>query len=220
MLYIITPVSRPENLEEISNSFNDYLEFSKTPNTNIRWIIILDKKLIQSNDSDEEFVIFEFVKMLLKKLESKVRVTVFFSEISNAFVGHAHRNYFLNKIYPGIGITENDYAYFLDDDTILHPEFLENVLPILETEKSEIVVFGQNNKDNSVRLLPSKENIRVCHIDMGQYIFKINSLPTNIRFKEDDYCADGIFIEELYKHHGSEKTIVINKQLSFYNYLR
>lgn len=220
MLYIITPVSRPENLEEISNSFQNHLEYSKTPNTKIRWIIILDKKLIQSNDSDEEFVILELVKFMLKKLESKVRVTVFFSEISNAFVGHAHRNYFLNKIYPGIGISENDYAYFLDDDTILNPEFLENVLPVLESEKPEILVFGQNNKDNSVRLLPSKENIRVCHIDMGQYIFKINSLPNNIRFKEDDYCADGIFIEELYKHHGSEKTTVINKQLSFYNYLR
>lgn len=220
MLYIITPVSRPENLEEISNSFEDHLEYSKTPKTNIRWIIILDKKLIQSNDAHETFVLIGLLKLMLKKLESKVRVTVFFSEISNAFVGHAHRNYFLDKIYPGLGISENDYAYFLDDDTVLHPEFLENVLPVLETETPEIVVFGQNTKDNLVRLLPSKENIRVCHIDMGQYIFKINSLPNNIRFKEDDYCADGIFIEELYKHHGPEKTIVINKQLSFYNYLR
>jgi UDP-glucose 6-dehydrogenase len=148
MLYIITPVSRPENLEEIANSFNNHLEYSKTPNTNIRWIIILDKKLIQSNDSDEEFVLLELVKLMLKTLESKVRVTVFFSEISNAFVGHAHRNYFLDKIYPGLGISENDYAYFLDDDTIFHPEFLENVLPILEKENPEIVVFGQNNKNN------------------------------------------------------------------------
>ena len=220
MLYIITPVSRPENLEEISNSFNDHLEYSKTPNANIRWIIIIDRKLLNVNDCQSAEVFMDLSNIIFNKIRNKFRCTILYSEISNAFVGHAHRNYFLDKIYPGLGISENDYAYFLDDDTILHPEFLENVLPILETENPEIVVFGQNNKDNSVRLLPSKENIRVCHIDMGQYIFKINSLPNNIRFKEDDYCADGIFIEELYKHHESKKTIVINKQLSFYNYLR
>ena len=161
-----------------------------------------------------------YTNIIFNKIRNKFRCTILYSEISNAFVGHAHRNYFLDKIYPGLGISENDYAYFLDDDTILHPEFLENVLTVLENDNPEIVVFGQNTKDNLVRLLPSKEKIRVCHIDMGQYIFKINSLPNNIRFKEDDYCADGIFIEELYKHHGFEKTTVINKQLSFYNYLR
>lgn len=220
MLYIVTPVSRPENLEAIANSFKDFLEYSKQPNTNIRWIVILDRKLIKI-DNHKDFELFiDLTNIIFNKIRKNYISTIFYSEIANAFVGHAHRNYFIDKIYPGLGISENDFAYFLDDDTILHPEFLENILPVLENDKPEIVIFGQNNKDNSVRLLPSKENIKVGYIDMGQYVFKINSLPGHIRFKEDDYCADGIFIEELYKHHGSANTIVINKQLSFYNFLR
>ena len=162
MLYIVTPVSRPENLEEILKSFQDCLEYSKNPDINIRWILIFDKKLLPSTDPDENDCFIEILNLITDNLSKKVRCTIFYSEIANAFVGHAHRNYFIDKIYPGLGISENDFAYFLDDDTILHPEFLENVLPILETENPEIVVFGQNNKDNSVRLLPSKENIRVC----------------------------------------------------------
>lgn len=220
MLYIITPVSRPENIQNILDSFNGFLEYSKEKQINIKWIVILDKKLTETEDILINFQRSNLWKICFEVLKDITRINVFYSEISNAFVGHAHRNYFIDKIYPGFGISKNDYAYFLDDDTILHSEFLENVLPVLENENPEIVVFGQNNKDNSIRLLPSKNNIKVCHIDMGQYIFKINSLPSHIRFKEDDYCADGIFIEELYKHHGPEKTIVINKQISFYNYLR
>jgi len=214
MLYIVTPVSRAENIEIIFNSIKNQLipKFKDF----VKWHLILDPII-----SSEEHV--EIYKLLTDKILTGLKISLELGQNKKAFVGHAHRNFFI-KIYNFQteikNIIKTDYAYFLDDDTILHPEFLETVLPVLETEKPEIIVFGQNNKDNSVRLLPSKENIKVGYIDMGQYVFKINSLPNNIRFKEDDYCADGIFIEELYKHHGSDNTIVINKQLSFYNFLR
>jgi hypothetical protein len=221
MLNIVTPLSRIENLLTIKENILSLTNWYNSKD--FKWIVIVDEFLRSEVNS----------KFLVENLKES-NFHFFWSIYSKSYVGHSHRNYFLNKkclkfqkhvkSYDCLGNEIKklpiEYTYFLDDDTILHPEFLETVIPILENEDPEILIFGQNNKDNSVRLLPSYENIKVGHIDMGQYIFKTNSLPDHIRFKEDDYCADGIFIEELFKHHGPEKTKILNKQLSFYNFLR
>jgi len=211
MINIVTPLSRIENLETLYENFINSI--SNKNIEKINWIIVGDYNLYNAEN-------YKKIKESDICIDS-ILIHFWWSDYKNAFVGHAHRNFFLKEIKTKSAFKkENNYVYFLDDDTILHPEFLENVIPILENEAPEILIFGQNNKDNSVRLLPSYENIKVGHIDMGQYIFKTNTLPNHIRFKEDNYCADGIFIEELFKHHGPEKTKILNKQLSFYNFLR
>lgn len=209
MLYIVTPVSRPENLREIAKSI-PYKE-------GIKWIIIFDAAVPFKTQC------FPLGKDSLNVLDKK-HIMVFPSPIKNACVGHAHRNHFINKIYPDFSKKKDqiDYVYFLDDDTILHPDFLDNILPIFEVtfKTPSAIIFDQLHANGAIRLKADINNVKVCNIDMGQYIFNLNDLPENIRFKEDDYCADGIFIEEFFNHVGKEKFMVINKPLSYYNFLR
>lgn len=209
MLYIVTPVSRPENLKQIATSI--------IPKEGITWIIIFDKSIPFKTQC------FPLGKDSLPILNKK-HILVFPSPIQNALVGHAHRNYFIDKIYPDFPKKKNqiDYVYFLDDDTILHPEFLDNILPIFEItfKIPSAIIFDQLHGNGSIRLKADINNVKVCNIDMGQYVFNLNDLPDNIRFKEDDYCADGIFIEEFFNYVGKEKFMEINKPLSYYNLLR
>ena len=84
-LNIITPCSRPENLNVISESIN-------IPNENYRWIVVFDLENIPKN--------------IPGNAEAYCH-----KNINSAF-GNSHRNF-------GIGLVENGYVYFNDDDTIL-----------------------------------------------------------------------------------------------------
>lgn len=207
MLYIVTPLSRPENLKQIAESFR----LGVGSNILFRWYCVLDGKLTAQEKNE------------VLHMENKFRsFHILFSDHSNSFVGHSHRNWFLDNIYLDKKLKnpkEIDWVYFLDDDTLLHPDFLSNIISHLDNTKSAII-FNQENKDGSIRLRADINNVKVCHIDMGQYVVNLSKLPTDLRFKEDDYCADGIFIEELFNRVGPEQFLVINKTLSTYNKLR
>lgn len=215
MLYIVTPLSRIENLEKLKESFLNSQNFENNSQF-VKWIIIYDKAICDKLASYVQ--LRHFFKL---KDASCVK---FSSPIANAFVGHAHRNHFFTKEWImtyGNSPTVNNWVYFLDDDTLLHSDFLETILPLLESNSDKAaIIFDQENKDGSMRLFANINQVKVCHIDMGQYIVNLSKLPSDLRFKEDDYCADGIFIEELFNRLGPEQFLVVNKTLSTYNKLR
>ncbi len=212
MLYIVTPLSRPENLEKIAASIKEIYKIDPL----YRWYVVLDKKLT-----------FEEIKQVKIIKKYNKNFSIIYSPYSNSFVGHSHRNEFLNKIFSQKGLLYQhwshsklaDWVYFLDDDTLLHPSFLDEIISNLDYTKSAII-FDQENKDGTIRLRADIDKVKVCHIDMGQYVVNLTKLPEDLRFKEDDYCADGIFIEELFNKVGPEQFLVINKTLSTYNKLR
>lgn len=215
MLYIVTPLSRVENLENIVKSFPN---ICTRKNKHYQWYCVVDGKLDMKETG------------LLNKIQDLYRnFSTLLPQISNSFVGHSHRNYFLNEMYSKKNIMyqhwsqskKTDWVYFLDDDTLLHPDFLETIIPLLESNSDKAaIIFDQENKDGSMRLFANINQVKVCHIDMGQYIVNLKKLPSDLRFKEDDYCADGIFIEELFNRVGPEQFLVVNKTLSTYNKLR
>lgn len=211
MLYIVTPLSRIENLTEITKSFKDFFNSFKNE---INWIIIVDKSVFKKFYKEKTKPIMNFLNLSICFVESPYY---------KSFVGHSHRNYFLNYVYPNFFKSKklNNWLYFLDDDTLLHPDFLETIIPLLNSNLDKAaIIFDQENKDGSMRLFANINSVKVCHIDMGQYVINLSKIPTDLRFKEDDYCADGIFIEELFKRVGPEQFLVINKTLSTYNKLR
>lgn len=113
--------------------------------------------------------------------------------------GNELRNY-------GIEKSESEWLYFLDDDNIIHADWWDSVKDI-KTD-SQIITWGQLNKDNSVRLNPT-DTPKVNRIDTACYMVRKSDKRWN-----DKYQADGYFAQEHTPVH------MINKYLSYYNYLR
>lgn len=109
------------------------------------------------------------------------------------------------------------WVYFLDDDTIIHPDFYKEVEKFTtDFPQYSAWVFNQLLKDGSERWA-TQQNIGVYRIDQAQYLLKRKFIGRK-RF-EQKYEADGILIEQLYK----EDPRVFGywfKTICYYNYLR
>lgn len=209
MLFVVTPLSRPENFSELKSSI--FSQISETQHEFVCWYVVMDAAIAS--------------KELHEKLSSEcVGLPVFIttSVYKNAPVGHAHRNlfieYYRSEINPECN-RQNDWVYFLDDDTVMLPNFMQDFLPNMVDSKCAIV-FHQKNANDTPRLFADLGNIKVCHIDMGQYVVNITRLPHDIWFLQEDYCADGHFIEELFNRVGPTEFLLIDKTLSVYNALQ
>ena len=182
MLKIVTPVSRVENLLTIQESF----KFNGTFRNDISWVLVIDESV------KSQFI--DFIQ------NNHIEAQIIFSGIQNAFVGHAHRNYFIERF-----ASSNDWIWFLDDDTTLCDNYHQILELIKKYESKNIfcVLINQVNGNLTPRLQASWDNIRVGSIDMGQYIFKVGAIPKGLRFDETKYEADGIFIEALKNHYNN-----------------
>ena len=207
VLHIVTPVSRPELIAKIAKSIKD--QYYPTPNLRIEWHLVFDAALTgdQKNYIFSQLMFIDFANIL-------------HSDTAKAFVGHAHRNFFLNHLRKEV-YGSNHWIYFLDDDTILHPDFISTVTDILPQMDLThgCIIFNQDFNESRPRLVADKNNVRVGHIDMGMYMFRF--MPDDmVMFDPADYCADGIYAEHLFQLHGSSGFHRLNKTLSYYNYLR
>ena len=120
--------------------------------------------------------------------------------------GHPLRNEFLD-LYAD-QFTEDDWVYFLDDDNILHHNFLKTY-PQLQYFDSSIVTWGQEG-----RLRPTDQP-RVGNIDTACFMFKPYHLP-KLRF-EKIYEADGIFANAAAR---IGTLICVDQYLCYYNALK
>lgn len=202
-LNIITPTVRIGNLDKIRESIIKCLEYE---NINVNWWIILDKTVTPS---------YNKIKKEFESLSEKLNILVILSDKEKAIAGHAHRNIILNLLRGYIH--KDQWVYFLDDDNILHNNFLNFFATSDVLNTSQGVIFSQVDRHNNLRLEPKKDNIKVCHVDTAMYLFKLGILG-DLKFVETDYCADGIFIEELYKQHSSKFSIT-TEVLCYYNFL-
>jgi hypothetical protein len=121
-------------------------------------------------------------------------------------VGNPLRNEFL-ELYAD-SFTKEDWVYFLDDDNILHPKFIEEWNNLNGLDCS-IVTWGQIG-----RLRPTDQP-RVGNIDTACYMFKPYDLP-NLRF-ENVYEADGIFAAQAAR---LGTLICVEQYLCYYNALK
>ena len=120
--------------------------------------------------------------------------------------GHPLRNEFLD-LYAD-QFTQDDWVYFLDDDNIIHPNFLKTY-PQIQFFDSSIVTWGQEG-----RLRPTDQP-RVGNIDTACFMFKPYQLPT-LRFQMA-YEADGMFAQAA-ALRGT--LICVDQYLCYYNALK
>ena len=120
--------------------------------------------------------------------------------------GNPLRNEFLDLYAEQF--TENDWVYYLDDDNVLHPKFVEE-WDNLNSLDCSIVTWGQEG-----RLRPTDQP-RVGNIDTASYMFRPTHLP-NLRFQLT-YEADGMFAEAA-ALRGT--LICVDQYLCYYNALQ
>jgi hypothetical protein len=127
----------------------------------------------------------------------------------HSIAGNIQRNYALDRI-------GDTYVYFLDDDTIMHPDmgsFLETVEP------NHIYTFDQqrNAKEFPYTERLKGNSIEMFRIDTAMFLID-SALIQDIRWTVDEYTADAIFITECYSTHP-ESWIYVDRTLSYYNWL-
>ena len=187
---IITPSIRLDNLKKIKKSINfEYVN---------EWIIVYDGNKIFTNP------------YLFTNEENSDKISEYIYT-GNGISGNPQRNFALDNIK-----NKNTYIYYLDDDNLIHPE-LYNLLN--EIKSNKIYTFDQKRPTN---IYPYKEllkgdDIRLYNIDTAMILIDYN-LCKDIKWIEDKYIADGIYIMECYIRNKSN-WIYINKCLSFYNAL-
>jgi hypothetical protein len=128
---------------------------------------------------------------------------MYFHEQQGSVFGNAQRNFALDLV-------EHGYVYFLDDDTLLHPELWDSVKDL----DNDFIHFNQLSKNGHHRI---GGTVKLNHIDSGSILIH-HSLIGDTRWVLHRRAADGVFIEEVYSR--SKTPIFINKNLSVYNKLR
>ncbi len=156
---------------------------------NIIWCIVLDYDTPQVLDIDYNG-----------------KLKVIYANYPRNNWGHFQRN-------VGINETTEGYIYFLDDDTICHPNVLNIYRKFANTQM--MVIGNQMLKGDKLRMRGQVP--KVDHIDIASAIIHI-SLFKNIRLNYH-YQADGELLEQLYRANKMYVAI-INEAISYYNYLR
>lgn len=197
-LNIITRCTRPNFLKKVKESI------FQTDLFDIKWWVVFDTRIIK--DIDAEF---------LSELQLSGGTALFFNGIEGDY-GHTLLSKTLDMI-------DNGFVYFLDDDNIIHEEFYNKIYSEIKENPDKLgFIFSQKvtGKDFTgldIRLA-SPENCKVSKIDMAQF-FLHRDLISDFKFKENDYKADGYFIENIY-NSNVDKFHFIEEVLCYYNYLK
>lgn len=182
-LNIVTPCTRIYNLPEISRSI------TQIPRENYHWWVIVDS--------------LEPVAIPARNAYEIPDEVIFFHD-DKSINGNAQRNAAIERISGG-------HVYFLDDDTIMHPDFWNE---LKNYDQYDFIHFNQVDKTGRRRIGGS---VAVNCIDSGSAVIS-RDLIGDSRWILDKYNADGYFLTDCFAR--SLNMIYINQELSFYNYLR
>lgn len=121
--------------------------------------------------------------------------------------GNPQRNY-------GMTFVSNGFIYFLDDDNIIHPNFW-SIIDLLDNSK--FYTFDQLRDIKNESILHGN-NIAIGSIDTAMFIVHTNHIK-DIKWKIDEYTADGCFICDILNQNTSSHTY-INTVGCYYNFLQ
>ena len=193
MLTIITPCSRPDNLPAMFDS----ISFPKID----KWYIVYDT----SNNRTYTHQFTNHPQII--ELEAD-------GTSVNSAVGHYQRNFALRIITK---LKKNGYVYFLDDDNILHPDFLDSVDFSVPDRFYTFDQFLKRLNDHQYEYRLGNV-LKINSIDMAQFCFDISIKSPDLFFHNSYYGADGLLVEQLYQQ-ASSNHIYIPKILCYYNKL-
>lgn len=127
--------------------------------------------------------------------------------MNGSISGNAQRNL-------GLSLCHGGHVFFLDDDTVLHPDFWESVKDLAHYD---FIHFEQGFRSGGVRLDTSC--VAVGQIDSGNFLVSRELIGAS-RFDVGVYAADGFFASGLMAGCEKDKYLKIPRVLSWYNALR
>ena len=231
-LNIITPCSRPQNLEAIARSI--LRGFRKAglsdfdywiPPVPVRWWIVFDMNCLDYEQVNKACLSVSNVEYCV------VQPTFLFNKKTGE-AGHQHRNLVLDILEEK---NEKGWVYSVDDDNILHENFyrisdeLNNKFdPVtnvtISTDNISAIAVNQVFKNgkpnrspvNGAPLKANAEHMKVYFVDTAQVVFNLEKIK-GMRFDSDKYNADGFFIQNLFEKEGN--FVFVDEDLSYYNFL-
>lgn len=199
---IITPCSRTYNLAEILLSI---LEAKKDLDIHVNWLIAFDGSKVAEQDIK---TLINFHRPGIDDID----ITPLYVTNDKSVSGNAQRNEALDLVSEG-------FVYFLDDDNIIHPEFLRFLLKTIEANGSDIGILCPQLIDNYTRIRTIDSfSVKVGGVDIAQFCVPA-SWVSNTRWTLSKYVADGIFLCTIYKAY-SDRFIFAQKPLAYYNKLQ
>jgi predicted O-methyltransferase YrrM len=152
------------------------------------WIIVYDGSKISENPN-----------IFSNENNDKIKEYIYKGE---GVSGNPQRNYALSIIK-----NTDTFIYYLDDDNIIHPS-LYKLMNIVD--KNKMYSFDQENgiKGNTVAR---------NHIDSAMVLIHYK-LCDNIKWNNNEYGADGYYMEECY-NNNKDNYIYVNNDICYYNKL-
>ena len=193
----LTRCSRPDNIDKVKKSIADV--FTGVPQT-YRHIILAD--LTHGTD-----------RQLFDGFRDD-HTSVFYVEGKNADDSQCTEG--MDRTLAQLEPIGEDYIYILDDDNLLHPEFL-NIVE--DCDGSDAVVFrivGRPTLGTSEIMFIYP----VGHIDWANYVTKLETMKRIKVYHLDGprRCEDGVFFDHLKRENCTIK--FVNKEIAYYNALR
>jgi hypothetical protein len=120
------------------------------------------------------------------------------------------------------------WLYVLDDDNIIHPDFMTGFINLLHQHRSHArgFIFAQympkywptpeSIPEPRTRVITA-DLVREGEIDQAQFIIHTDLIGTT-RYQQK-YSADGIFIETIYKQYP-QRFVITPQVLAYYNFLQ
>lgn len=165
-LWVVTPVSRPENLPVIKHCLE-----ANAPDCT--WLIYYDLGARA----------IECRRPVLPQPVSEVLLIVERCFHAGKGWGHEARNLALKEI------PSDAWIYWLDDDNLLHPELVPTARAALEENPHCRAMVFQQERNGSVE----PAHIAACFTDMGQVLVQRSALG-DFRFDVHKREADGIMV--------------------------
>lgn len=208
---LVTPCIRPYSLPAIFQSIKE--AFANSPVEKVRWYIIFDHGKVPTALTWRGTIELptQSSKVIPEKIPSWLEIHLDTQTRPESIGGNVQRNRALDLIDTG-------WVAFLDDDTILHPDFFKLIVSNL-TEGKVALIFGQKlmTSEEATRIVESVNVAQENAIDTGQFVVDRNFIG-NLRWQVDLCPADGKFIREICEKYLG-KVVVTTDLGSYYNYL-
>lgn len=198
MIYIVTAVTRPDNLPRIHRSIEASLQRS---GLRVTWILVIDRPDVISPEIERSLKceFFEVVKILYPG--------------GSCPYGISQKNF-------GMDLVKDGFFHCLDDDNLVHPLFFSGLERAMKAQPSKrAFVITQQRWDSLQKLVASPDRMGYGQIDNTMFVVHSSLIGSRRYDVKDRGREDFLFFNYLWSLYR-EEFVFIPDPIVYYNYLR